>query len=113
MNTLTVKERPGNATRLRDAVLELAGPTAALISHSDKAWASITFAGSRHLLRLRFSGWRAIAAGERFLEALPEHDFKLRGALVADAAITHVTQHVAIDPPFLDVTAELLVLDGD
>lgn len=101
------------ASRVATAVLTLTGPAASLRTHTATAWASITFSGWRHQLVLRFTGPFAIGEGERFIAALPEHEFALRGALVADAAVTRVAHTQAIDPPHLEVTVELLVLDED
>ena len=99
----------GTAARLREALLELAGGQAALLSHSEKSWASITFAGTRHRLELAFEGEAAVAAGELFIAFLPEHEFALPGQLVADAAVTAVDHR--LEPPRMQVSCELLLLE--
>lgn len=112
--TAALRERPSTGTRLRGVLLgQLAENRAQLIDHAERAWASPTFSGGRHTIRLRFTGAAAIMAGERFIAALPEHEFAMRGALVAEAEVIAVRHHAAIDPPFLDVTTYLLVLDED
>jgi len=50
-------------------------------------WASITFQGARHLLRLVLDGEGAVGAAADFLERLPELDLPLPGAIVADMAL--------------------------
>lgn len=96
--------------RLLDAVLRLGGEQARLLRHAERPWASATFAGTRHTVALCFAGAGAQAAGEAFIAALPEHEFAIRGHLVADAAITSV-DHVLLPEVMLTVEAELLLLD--
>lgn len=95
--------------RLLNAVLELAGSGAELLRHAERPWASATFAGTRHTIALRFDG-EAIAAGEAFLAALPDHEFAIPGQLVADAAVTTV-EHELVPAPELQVEIELLLLE--
>lgn len=98
---------------LARAVLALAGSGAALLDHAAHPWASITFTGAKHNMRLRFTGLAAIAAAELFVAELPGHEFAVRDQLVADASVVRVAKHHAIDPPFVEVEAELLVLQED
>lgn len=95
---------------LRDALLELADGQMRIASHRETAWASITFAGARHRLEVLFEGWEAVLAGEAFIEALPEHEFTIRGQLVADAAVMEVDHRLAPEPR-LAVAVELLLLE--
>ena len=95
--------------RLREALLGLAGGHAAIVTHGEKSWASITFAGTRHRIELAFEGDEAIQAGELFIAFLSEHEFEIPGQLVADAAVTAVDHRLA--PPRLRVTCELLLLE--
>jgi len=95
--------------RLRDALLALAEGQATILRHEEKSWASITFAGARHRLELVFDGPEAVQAGELFLAFLPEHEFAIPGQLVADAAVTAVDHR--LDPPRLQVSCELLMLE--
>ena len=95
---------------LLSALLELAQGKGELVRHSERAWASVTFSGSKHSVVLAFVGAEALAAGENFIEALPEHEFTLPRQLVADAAVVRV-EHIALPQPRLVVEAELLVLD--
>ncbi|MEO6041017.1 MAG: hypothetical protein ABIP41_03885 [Croceibacterium sp.] len=107
---LAARATRGTAGRLREALVALAGGLATIVNHSEKSWASITFAGTRHRLELAFAGDAPIAAGELFIAFLPEHEFALPGQLVADAAITAV-DHTLMPEPRLRVRVELLLLD--
>ena len=98
------------ADRVREAVLELAGPEANLLVHEEAPWASITFSGTRHELQIDFDGIVACKAGERFIEALPDHEFAIPDMLVADAAINAVESSYTPEPRMV-VTATLLLLE--
>lgn len=96
--------------RLREALMTLGDFRGQVLRHSEKAWASITFAGARHTLTLLFAGEEAVAAGERFLAALSDHEFAIAGHIVADAAITEA-DHRLLPTPRLVVQCELLLLE--
>ena len=104
------KARRSVGERLREAILALAGGHGAVIDHSEKAWASITFAGSRHALRLRFEGADAVDAGEELVATLPDHEFGIPGQLVADAEVVAVVSAL-LPVPRMEVTCELLLLE--
>ena len=95
---------------LLSALLELAGGKAELIRHAERAWASVTFSGSRHTVLLAFTGAEAVAAGEQLIAALPDHEFTLPRRLVADAAVV-AAEHSLLPEPRLTAEIELLVLD--
>lgn len=95
---------------LLSALLELGDGKGELVRHSERNWASITFAGTRHSVVIAFTGAEAVAAGEAFIDALPEHEFAIPRQLVADAAVVAV-DHTALPEPRLEVTAELLLLE--
>lgn len=101
--------RRSPTVRLREQLLELARGQGAVLTHEERAWASVTFAGARHLVELAFEGAEAVEAGECFIAFLPEHEFAIPGQLVADAAVTEVDHR--LDPPLMRVTCELLLLD--
>lgn len=96
--------------RLLRELRELAGPLAEPTSHVETSWASITFTGTRHTVVMRFAGSDAVSDGERFIAALPDHEFRLRCQLVADASVTRVDQEV-LPAPLMEVECELLLLD--
>ena len=96
--------------RLRTALMVLSEHQGQVITHSEKAWASITFAGTRHSLSLLFAGEQAVEAGERFIAALPDHEFAIPGQLVADAGIVEV-EHRLSPSPRLAVQCDLLLLE--
>jgi hypothetical protein len=52
-----------------------------------REWASVTFAGARHHVRLGFRGVGAVGAAADFLLALPELELTMPGHLVADVAL--------------------------
>jgi hypothetical protein len=50
-------------------------------------WASVTFTGARHRLRVTLEGDGAVGAAADFLEQLPDLDLPLPGHIVADIAL--------------------------
>ena len=96
--------------KLRAALLDLAGGHGTVERHAERSWASITFAGTRHTLNLAFEGDQAIAAAERLIADLPDHEFSIPGQLVADAVILSA-DHMMVPTPKLAITAELLMLE--
>ena len=104
--------RLGTAERLLRSVRDISGPLAEVVSHAEAPWASITFSGARHSLVLRFAGSDAVSDGERFVALLPEHEFRVRGQLVADATVTRV-DHEVLPTPLMEVECEILLLSED
>lgn len=96
--------------RLREALLALSDHHAQVIEHREKAWASITFAGTRHTVSLLFAGADAVEAGEQLVATLPDHEFDIPGQLVADAGVSECEQRL-LPSPRLAVTCELLLLE--
>ena len=103
-----LKRDPAN--QLIAALFALGGGHGALLRHEERAWASITFAGSRHTLAFRFAGDAAVAAGERFVAALPEHEFAIPHRLVADATVVAV-RHALVPEAVMEVACEVLLLE--
>ncbi|AKH41985.1 hypothetical protein FHS61_002482 [Altererythrobacter atlanticus] len=101
--------RRGPVEKLRSALLELGEGKARILTHEERDWASITFAGTRHRLELEFAGVEGVEAGESFIAFLPEHEFAIPGQLVADAAVIEVDHRM--DPPCLRIMCELLLLE--
>jgi hypothetical protein len=110
--TLPCGPRRNTSERLREDLQALARGHAEIVSHSEKSWASITFAGTRHRLDLAFAGEKAIEAAETFIAWLPEHEFAIPKQLVADAAVTSV-DHRVLPEPRMEVQVELLLLDEE
>ena len=104
----------GHAGRLEAALIALAGGHGRVIHHRERNWASITFAGTRHCVRILYDTPDAIEGGEALIATLPDHEFVLPGRVVADATIRSV-DHVMEAPdaagPTLTVTCELLLLE--
>ncbi len=96
--------------RLRTALLDLADHRAQVLEHNERAWASITFSGARHTVVLLFAGTEAVAAGERLIAQLADHEFAIPGQLVADAAIAEA-EHRLLPSPRLVIRCELLLLE--
>lgn len=108
--TLGAQRRGTPWLHLLSALLELAGGKAELLQHAERAWASATFSGTRHTVLLVFDGPEAVAAGEDFIAALPEHEFALPRQLVADAAVI-AADHALLPRPRLEVEVQVLLLD--
>lgn len=109
---LTRFQRPRRtlADRVRSGLLEITAGAGTVLGHEEKAWASITFSGTRHEVVLEFCGAEAVAAGEELIERLPDHEFTLPGQLVADATIAKVDHRFGAMER-LEVTAVLLLLE--
>jgi hypothetical protein len=104
------RRSPGE--RLRKELQALAGGHAEFLSHSEKSWASVTFAGTRHRLDLAFVGEEVTEAAKRFIAFLPEHEFAIPKQLVADAAVIEVDYRIGGEPR-MEVRIELLLLDEE
>ncbi len=105
----TFRTRRSAGDRLRDTLVELSSGNAKVLDHQEKAWASITFSGSRHELVLEFDGPNAVVAGELFCAVLPDHEFAIPGQLVADAVISQV-DHSVFPHPRMEVHLTILML---
>lgn len=103
-----VRISPGE--RLLRAITALAGPHAELMEHREAPWASVTFAGTRHSIVLRYEGWEACDAAEELMAELPEHEFTIPRTLVADAAVVRLDQ-VLLPEPCMTLELALLLLD--
>ncbi|WP_237449638.1 hypothetical protein [Novosphingobium silvae] len=96
--------------RLLSQALELAGPDAEFLRHSECPWSSATFSGTRHRILVAFNGEHALSSGEAYIAALPEHEFSISRQIVADATVVEV-EHAVLPAPRMTVEAELLLLD--
>ena len=92
LGLISAKEVGGMGCGLREAVQDMARDHAEIRSHSETPWASATFSGGRHRLECVFSGLQAIAAGEGFIDALPDHEFALPGQIVVEIENTGSTR---------------------
>lgn len=102
----------GPWVHLVSQVLQLAGPQAAFLRHSERSWTSAMFSGWRHQVALSFTGRDAIEAGETLIERLPDHDFSIPGQLVADATITLVEHENGAEPSMMVELEVLVLVDG-
>lgn len=99
----------GASGHLRAQLDALADGHSKVLRHTEKAWASVTFEGTRHTIELCFIGGEAVAAGEAFIAALPEHEFAIPGQIVADASMAEF-EHVLLPEQRLTVWIEVLLL---
>jgi len=103
------RSKRGPRELLAEALRALANGKGTIVQHSENSWASITFAGTRHRVEMTFEGEEAVEAGECFIAFLPEHEFNIRGQLVADAAVIEASSN--LQPLKLSVVCELLLLE--
>lgn len=106
----TIRHDP--ATALIRAVLSLARGDAELEEHRGTSWASATFTGMRHVMRLRFEGAQAVATAHWLVRTVPEHEFALSGHLVADIAITE-SHRRSEGEPSMTLIIEALTVEAD
>jgi hypothetical protein len=77
------------AQDLLSQILALLGPGIRLLHAHEREWASITFTGARHRFVLEIPESAMIQpAILRALTGLPDHEFNLRGEIVADCTYT-------------------------
>ncbi|MET0307415.1 MAG: hypothetical protein ABW023_01800 [Sphingomonas sp.] len=97
---------PDAATLLSRALVanaDAAGCPVTIVTAEWTRWASATFTGARHMLRLSGAPSPALIG---WIAALPEAEFALRGHLVADlsiAAARHEGDGIAIELEVLTV----------
>jgi len=103
-----IKRSPGE--RLVGALMLLSQGHGKVLAHEETPWASITFSGKRHSLRILYDGVIAAEAGEDMIAALPDHEFTIPGQLVADATVSEV-DHRLLPDERLEVLVEVLMLD--
>lgn len=83
---------PDPGTQLERALVRYAaeaGITLHVMPAESTRWASVTFTGARHRLRLAAPVSPML---DEWLAALPEAEFRLRGHLVADLVVTAETR---------------------
>lgn len=84
-----IRDKARPAPQLLGQLRQLLGPEAALLHAQEREWASITFAGARHRFVFELPE-PALTGGPMLttLAALPEHEFRLGSAIVADCTAT-------------------------
>ncbi|HEX7783237.1 MAG TPA: hypothetical protein VF509_10560 [Sphingobium sp.] len=78
------------------ALLGFAGPAAKIEQASAVPWASATFQGSRHDIRMAFAGEKARDDASAFFDQICDAEFAIAGHIVADLAIDE--RHMCFDP---------------
>ncbi len=76
---------------------------------SRRDWASATFLGERHRLRISLAGAGAEMAADRFIAGLNDDEFDLGAHFVASAALASDRREVAA----VELVIELLVIAAD
>lgn len=104
------KHARGVGARLVTEFDALCEDHATLIEHRQRAWASVTFSGTRHELAFAFEGAEAVGAGETLIDRAPDHEFAIPGHLVADVAVVEV-EHAMLPEPRMTVRLEVLTLE--
>lgn len=85
--------------KLVEALRDCAGGKSETLQSSSRPWASATFSGARHEIRLRLP----IAVADVLNETLDQHQFTIRGHLVADILVAH--RHDAGNVATIDIEA--------
>ncbi len=106
------KIRHDPATALIRAVLTLARGAAELEEHRGTAWASATFTGMRHAMRVSLLGEDGVRTGEWLASVLPEHEFRIAGHLVADIIVSEIHRREE-GMPAMTLTIEALTVEAD
>ena len=70
-----------------------------------RSWASVTFSGARHRLKLTLSGPEAPVVADSFLSNLSEAEFALRGHVLADIALVSDRRPEGRDTVVLEIEA--------
>jgi hypothetical protein len=83
-----------------------------LLSEAESVdWQSLTFAGERHLIRLRISGPGSKSVLERMCAGLEEAEFSIPGVIVADIGIAGTPSHALDGSVSLTIEALTVVED--
>jgi hypothetical protein len=106
------KIRHDPATALIRAVLTLARGQAQLEEHRGTSWASATFAGMRHVMRVSLSEETGMRTGAWLVGILPDHEFHIAGHLVADITVSEIHRR-AEGTPRMTLTIEALTVEAD
>jgi hypothetical protein len=113
LNSLRLDPAIGRRVRADRALVRqigvLAGGAGTLVHHSQTAWSSPTFAGTRHRMAWTFARENEIAHGHAMAACLPSHDFDLPGHLVVSSSVTSSERRM--DPPHMLVELELMLLE--
>lgn len=96
------------ARALRAAFANFAG-LIAIEEQLSREWASITFSGERHRLRLRLDGPHAAAAADAFLDGLAEREFDLGPHILIDIACVGETR----EGDAVSLVLEALTIEAD
>lgn len=114
MTTHPMDRNGGTAMRLLKQLIDLFGPGTQPGSCREREWASATFSGARHSMDFRLLLPHRDAALPAILAALPEHEFALRGEIVADCTLA-IRSRVVDDSGqvWLPVTIEILTVTAD
>lgn len=110
MQFQSIRQDP--ATPLIRALLVRAGGKAELIEARSTDWASITFAGQRHAIELKWTGDTALTDSAAFAGGLDVHEFHLRGHIVADILVAERAERREGTPQVQMLIEALTLEDG-
>lgn len=102
------------ARALRVALIALCGGQTEEQAYRVRPWASATFVGARHYWTLRLNGEDHVCRAGRLEADIGDHEFVVRGHIVADAIITD-RREIMDDAgtPATVVTLEILTIEEE
>lgn len=116
-HSVSVRQVPVRADavrELRPALNSLMQGQGNVISHRERPWASATFVGARHYWTWSICGDDHAALAARVETKLPDHEFNIRGHLVADALVTERrVETLSSGETATIVTLEILTLEEE
>ncbi len=99
---------------LLDQLCRCLSPAVATVARASKTpWASATFSGARHFIRLTISGAQMAQALKGFERSLSDTEFQLDGHIVADFAIIRRKTDWHVSPPAVHLELEVLTVETD
>ncbi len=78
--------------QLLAALQAMTGADVTIEQATMRPWCSATFLGAQHRIQLKIAGTDANGRAGRMTEALRDHEFTLRGHIVADVSVDEVRE---------------------
>jgi hypothetical protein len=111
VNKIAMSPAASSLLRVLIARARLARDRILLTSLDSVDWRSLTFAGERHQISLRATGWESRAAIDRLCDGLDDAEFSIPGLVVADIAVLGAPRR-AFDGS-TEITIEALTISDD